>query len=154
MKALYYSVKVQSQNRNTSHQQRFSTAPRVIETLSAPGTPSGSPGGLCTFPGTRAGNCIAGQEKVHVSSRDLHVFKGFSLFVRTPEGHLNWKNIWPGSDLHRLDGSSSSVLPEYFDHLVLCQRHWEMKQQTGGDWRAEKVRGRREWGTQRGFDWL
>lgn len=80
MKTLYYSVKVQSQNRNTSHQQRSSTATRIIETPSALGTPSGSPGGLCTFPGTRAGNCIAAQEKC-TSAVEILMFLKVSAFL-------------------------------------------------------------------------
>lgn len=49
--------------------------------------------------------------------------------------------FWPSSDLHRLDGSAPSVLPEDLNHLVLRQRLREPEQQTGGDWRAEKVTG-------------
>lgn len=154
MKTLYYSVKVQSQNRNTPHQQRSSTAPRIIETPSAPGMPSGSPGGLCTFPGTRAGNCIAAQQRCTSAVEILMFLKGFCLFFANARLAPQLKSIWLDSDLYCLDGSSSSVLPEDFDHLVLRQRHWEMKQQTGSDCRAEKVRGRREWSTQRGSDWF
>lgn len=75
------------------------------------------------------------------------------LFTETPAWSLYLKSIRPGSDLHCLDGSSSSVLPEDLDHLVLRQCLRETKQQTGGDWRAEKVRGRRERSQQGGVDW-
>lgn len=74
------------------------------------------------------------------------------LFTETPAWSLYLKSIRLGSDLHCLDGSSSSVLPEDLDHLVLRQRLRETKQQTGGDWRAEKVRGRRERSQQGGVD--
>lgn len=60
---------------------------------------------------------------MHVICGHLHVFGGFCA----------------STDLDRLDGSASSVLPEDFDHLVLRQRRRETQQQTGGDWRAEKV---------------
>lgn len=74
---------------------------------------------------------------MHVICGPLGVFRGFCLFnANAPSG--------ASTDLHRLDGSSSSVLPEDFDHLVLRQRHRETQQQAGGDWRAEKVRGRLE----------
>lgn len=125
---------------------RVRSSPRLIETPSAPETPPGSPGRRCTFLGTGAENCTAAEETC-TSAVEILLFLQASM--ETP----HWSLIWAGSDLHRLDGSSSSVLPEDLDHLVLRQRLREMKHQTGGDWRIEKVRGRCEWSLQGGFHW-
>lgn len=90
----YYSVKVQSQNRNVTPAAILHSSEGHRDTER-----SGDAFWLSRWAlyfsrnSCRKLYCCTG--KVHVSSRDLNVFKGFSLFVRTPEGHLNWKTFDP-----------------------------------------------------------
>lgn len=129
-KTLYYPVKVQSRNGNASRRQRSSEDHRDTGR-------SGDALRLSRWASYFSRNSC---RKLYCCRGNVHVIRGHLPRYRTS---LPFSMPTP-TDLHRLDGSAPSVLPEDFDGLVLCQRHRETKQQAGGDWKGRK--GQREAG--------